>query len=114
MKRYSVVEVLHNLGVNANQPCDEFLETPIMHAIRLDNPYMIKILKELSERDRKAAEFFHKNYLRFKQKKLYLNILSSVTFLQKLFRKGFFVSKKRRQAENNEDDEMSSVQSQLV
>ena len=92
-----MVEHLHNLGVNASKPCDEFNQTPFIHAKRLDDVKMIELLKLVTERDIKAAFFFYNNYKRFKARKSYLRKLKSILFLQQLFKKGFFKAKRQNQ-----------------
>ena len=92
-----MVEHLHNLGVSASKPCDEFNQTPFIHAKRLDDIKMIELLKLVTERDIKAAFFFYNNYKRFKARKSYSRKLKSILFLQQLFKKGFFKAKRKNQ-----------------
>lgn len=113
MKRFGLVEQLHNLGVHCGKPCDSLNETPLTHALRMDDKNLASLISMLRERDIKIANLFYKNFLRQKAVKKYRTFREKVIFLQKLYRKGFFV---RRVKEIEEDavDDMLPVSSQFA
>jgi len=101
LKRFRLIELLHNLGVHCANPCDALNETPLTHARRQDDPALVDLVIMLVERDIKVANLFYKNYLRQKAVKQYNYVRRKIIFLQTLYRKGFFASKNN----DNDDDQ---------
>jgi hypothetical protein len=100
-----MIELLHNLGVNCGNPCDALNEIPLTHALRMDDKNLAAFITMLIERDIKSATLFYKNFLRQKAVKKYRCLREKVIFLQKLFRKGFFVRRvKEIEGDDGEDE----------
>ena len=78
--------------MKASKACNDLNELPLAQAKRLDDAYLIDIVKTLAERDVKALELFQKNWLRNKARKEYLRKRDAAMYLQNLYFRGFFRS----------------------
>ena len=79
----------------------------------MDEKNLASLISMLSERDFKIATLFYKNFLRQQAVKRYRNFREKVIFLQKLYRKGFFV-RRVKEIEEDEVGEMLPVSSQFA
>lgn len=91
LKKYEIVKVLVSLGLSIKDFCDSMgSDDPLNHAIRLDDKQMQDLIVQISSEDLNAAVFFHKNWLRYKERKNYAQIKKAISILQRAFRRGFF------------------------
>ena len=78
--------------MSAASPCNSVNELPLAQAQRLDDAYLIDLVKTLAERDINALTLFKKNWMRNRARKQYLRIRNATIYIQKLFYRGFFRS----------------------
>ena len=78
--------------MSAANPCNSVDELPLAQAQRLDDAYLIDIVKTLAERDINALTLFKKNWMRNRARKQYLRIRNATIYIQNLFYRGFFRS----------------------
>lgn len=55
MKKYRVVEMLDRIGYSVADPCNSFDEVPMVHAKRLGDPIMIKVIEDCLARKKEVT-----------------------------------------------------------
>jgi len=104
MKRYRMIEALDDLGVGLEKPCDSLDQLPTTHAKMLDDKYCFDLITHLINRTRKAAQLIQKNFMRTKQRRIYLAIKTAAAKLNRVLRgmKGRRLMRERRKEEMEE------------
>jgi hypothetical protein len=87
LKKYRIVDMLDYLGCSVSLPCDFLQQTPLTHAIRLDDAEMIKLIKHCSGREDRAYTILTKNVLRIVEGKRFRKMIAAIGLLQRLFRR---------------------------
>mmetsp|Transcript_22209 Transcript_22209/g.20187 ORF Transcript_22209/g.20187 Transcript_22209/m.20187 type:complete len:230 (-) Transcript_22209:2685-3374(-) len=88
MRRYDIVKTLDQLSYSVKHPCDIFNQFPIDHATRINDKSMIDLINKCANKETTAAVLFLKNFLRHKQRRIYLCIIRSAFLINRIFRGG--------------------------
>ena len=86
--RIHIINALHKIGISVNRVCDNYLHmTPKDYASMRSNQYVIKMIDDLLNIDRKSYDLFVKNYLKLKYRRLYLYKRRRIIIIQRFIRR---------------------------
>lgn len=119
LKKYRCVDVLDLLGVSVNDECDMLHQTPMAHALRMDDPEMISLIESIKDRSTRVSAFFYKNFLRAREKRLYAIARKAIITIQrvirgKLGRKRFLKKLMKKRKKENRGNRKGSTISAII
>jgi len=86
MRRYRMIEMLDEMGVGMEMPCDDIGQLPLMHCKILDDKHGADLITGIINRTRKAALLIQKNFLRTKQRRIYLAMKAGMALINRALR----------------------------
>jgi hypothetical protein len=105
MSRLRIVETLDEIGVSLLDPCDGLGQLPMTVAERYDDKAMVDLLDVLINRSFRAVELIIKNFLRSKQRRIYLAKVAGAKRLNRVAR-GMLARKHVKRKREKQQDEL--------